>query len=91
MLGVRRTEPERRRPLCSLPREARSNASIRRAVPVPCWHPNSLETFAMKFPICVVHRKRTASFRIVSWLFTIVPLWLMLVAAQQICVRSDIR
>ena len=30
----------------------------------------------MKFPLCVTHKKQTASFRIVGWMLAIAPLWL---------------
>ena len=36
----------------------------------------------MRFPICITHRKRTASFRIVSFMLAIAPLWLMLAPAN---------
>jgi outer membrane protein assembly factor BamB len=36
----------------------------------------------MKSPICVTHRKQTASFRIVSLMLAIAPLWLMLATAN---------
>ncbi len=36
----------------------------------------------MKSPIALVNKKQTASFRIVSWLLAIAPLWLMLAAVN---------
>jgi outer membrane protein assembly factor BamB len=36
----------------------------------------------MKFPLCLTHRKQTASFRMVGLMLTIAPLWLMLAAAN---------
>jgi hypothetical protein len=79
VLAIGRTEHGTPTPaLLSPPRGWKPNASIPRAVPAPLPIREFSGGFAMKFPICVIHRKRTASFRIVSWIFTIVPLWLML-------------
>ncbi len=36
----------------------------------------------MKFPLCLTHRKQTASFRMVGSMLAIAPLWLMLAAAN---------
>ena len=36
----------------------------------------------MKFPFCVTRKKHSASFRIVSLILAIAPLWLMLAAAN---------
>ena len=36
----------------------------------------------MKFPLCLTHRKQTASFRMTGLMLAIAPLWLMLAAAN---------
>jgi hypothetical protein len=43
----------------------------------------------MKSPICLINKKQTISFRIVSLMLAIAPLWLMLAAAN-VCARSDV-
>jgi hypothetical protein len=76
MLHVGRTEPERRCPPCSLPREARTQTPPSHAPSRSRPIPELSGGFAMKSPICLVNRKQCASFRIACRMLAIAPLML---------------
>ena len=79
-LGV--PNPERRCPHCSFHGGQKPIASIFfRGASAPCQCKKFLEAPQMKSPISVPNRKHTASFRTLSLLLAIAPLWLMLAAA----------